>query len=121
MPKNKIPPRPRNPFVKSVRDPKGIYREKTAKSTAEREDQRDPFSRNAKYKAGVEDFDMSDIEEGFQFGDPVEHKGQKGKVKVPNGPMNMVGITIDGEYALVPEDELKLLTESLARMIELSK
>jgi hypothetical protein len=137
MAKDKLPRTfARNPYVAAVRNPQGPFREKTAKSDAERADQRDRFSRNAKYKASVEDFDMTDddLEEGFQHGDEVnvevtgtDEAGKKtkttktGMVKNPKAPLGMVGITVDGKYALVPEDELTLVEEALARMIELSK
>jgi hypothetical protein len=131
MAKIKQPPRgPRNPYVAAVRDPKGLFRQKAAKSDAERADQRDPFSRNAKYKASVEDFDMDELEEGLQHGDTVEvtvkdEKGRKvkkkGMVKNPKAPLGLVGLTVDGKYALFPEDKAELVSESLARLIELSK
>lgn len=117
----------RNPYVAVVRDPKGPFREKAAKSGAEREAQRDRFSRNAKHKGKIID---EEIAEAFQHGDTVELevKGKDGKpvtktgmVKNPKAPMGLVGLTLDGEYALIPEEDLKLVIESLARMIELSK
>ncbi len=124
MAKNKQPPRgPRNHLAVAVRNPQGPFRQKAAKSDAERAEQRDRFSRHAKYKASPEDFDMEDenLDEGFQVGDEVRHKGKTGMVKNPKAPLGMVGLTIDGQYALVPEDQIELIEESLRRMRELSK
>jgi hypothetical protein len=110
----------RNPYAASLRT-NGVYRPKVAKSVADRAKHRDGWERDAKYKVGVEDIDMDDIEEGFQHGDSVTFKGKEALVKTPHAPLGMVGITLDGKYALVPEDQLELVAESLARMIELSK
>lgn len=128
MAKDKKPANPRNHLAVAVGNPTGIFRQKAAKSGAERADQRDQFSRNAKYKVQPRKIDLE--EEAFQHGDAVnvkmvDDKGKpvtkKGMVKIPKAPLGMVGLTVDGQYALVPEDKVTLIAESLARMIELSK
>lgn len=120
----------RNPFAAQLQT-NGQFRPKVAKSASDRAKQRDGWERVAKYKTTA--LAVDDLEESFQIGDevtvPVETEKdgkkttvtKKGMVKNPKAPLGMVGLTIDGQYTLVHEDKVKLIAESLARMIELSK
>jgi hypothetical protein len=95
----------------------GAFKPKRAKSTEEREDQRDQWSRNGKYKNRGEAMD-----ESYQIGDTVKLKnGKEGMIKNPNGPLNMLGISVDGKYGLIDEDDIECLAECFARLHELSK
>lgn len=128
----------RNPFVKELSSPK--YKSRVEKSTTEKEEQSNKWSRKAKHK-------VSSIEEALQHGDAVEfvsgplkkvldraaiisrkEKGEEGEEKVkkheaivkePKGPAGTVGISVDGEYHLVDEDDLNLLCEAFASIHEM--
>lgn len=56
----------------------------------------------------------------FQLGDTVEYQGDEAVVKNPNGPDDLVGISIDGVYTLAHADQLEMLEESLRKMREIS-
>ncbi len=120
----------RNPFAAQLQTNRQ-FRPKVAKSALERAKHRDGWERVAKYKTTA--LEIEAFEEGFQIGDEVsvpvevEQDGEKrtvtkkGMIKNPKAPLGMVGLTVDGQYELVQADKVKLIAESLARMIELSK
>jgi hypothetical protein len=59
--------------------------------------------------------DKLDITQGPDEGIVVKNKKGKKKevtVRVPEGPSNTIGITIDGEFHLIDEEDVKLLTEA---------
>lgn len=111
-----------------VNDRNGLFRPKVGKTAQEHADKRDPYNRGAKHKAldGYED-DYDDLDEGFQIGDRAiygetdDDEGEECLIKNPNGPLDLVGISVGGKYTLVPEDKLKLISEAITRMNELSK
>ncbi len=104
----------RNPIARMLRE-NPVYRSQVAKSTDERTKQADQWDRSAKHKSrhhSVED---------LQIGDEVRHDGEEAMVKQPAGPEGMVGITVDGEYNLVPGDAIEVMEENIALMRLLCK
>ncbi len=127
--KTRNPISKRNPIAKALRDPS--LRARRGKSTEERADQRDQWSRNAKYKKNDPIVEASKFQIGDDVKVPVDKKKKKGEkrekghdegmVKTPNGPADLVGVTVDGKYCLYHEDELTLIQESLQRLWDLSQ
>ena len=107
----------RNPYAASLRTNPQFRGKATSKTAAERVKKGDGWDREAKHK-GRRDHDDPTT---FQLGDDIEYEGKEGIVKNPNGPEDLIGITVDGEYSLVPADKLKIIEESLQRLRELSK
>lgn len=103
----------RNPIAKRLHTP--VNRSQVAESTDNALDNVDLIDQSANGLL------RHDLGEDFQIGDAVKYGDEEGMVKNPKAPQDTVGITIGGKYALVPEDDLELIEESLARMRELSK
>lgn len=91
------------------------------------------WSRDAKHKGKSldEGYDgPTTFYEFYQVGDKVDiedgplkdlllkakkkNKKVDATIREPNGPANTVGITIDGEFHLIDEDDIKLITEGFA-------
>ena len=104
----------RNPHATVLADPQ--FRSRATKTSKERAKQKDGWDREAKHKTRQDDDAPT-----LQLGDRIEYEGKEGMVKTPNGPADLVGIGIDGDYKLVPIDKLKVIEESLARLRELSR
>lgn len=140
-----MPKKPRNPVAATLNDPK--YRRRAAKGALERKDQRDPWSKNAKHKKPtIEESAPTTLAEFYQVGDKAEvisgplksvldkaeklskNKGKptqkksvtkpEGVISEPNGPADTIGITIDGEYHLCDEEDLRLITEGFGHAFE---
>ncbi len=103
----------RNPMAGALSDRK--YHQRVAKSGKERAEQKDTWDRGAKHKG------HRDGGPDLQLGDTIEYENKEGIVKTPNGPADLVGVSIDGAYRLLPAEKLKRIEESLERMRELSK
>jgi hypothetical protein len=131
MTKKKIPD-PRNPIAPVLRDPR--YGKRVTKSGKEREEQNDQWSKVAKHK-------KKNLDEFYQVGDKVkvingplkkvldraeairkrkaegdtpakEVTSDEGVVRIADGPSGTIGITIDGEYHLIDEEDVELLYEA---------
>lgn len=140
MPKKPKAPRTRDPIASDLRTPK--YRKRVAKSGEERVEQQDVWSKKAKHK-------KQSLEEFYQVGDKVdiikgplqkilhraeeiasEKKGEEdrktnkmdhGVVRDPSGPAGTIGITVDGEYHLIDEEDVKLILESAGEYEDLTE
>lgn len=141
MPKKPKKPATRNPMFHDVRSPK--YRPRVEKSTAEKEERKDPLSRKAKHKNAPldESAKPQTLAEFYQIGDHVEIKSgpvkriiaraeelrkkdedetdQKAEAEIEGivrnfGPDDTLGITIDGEYHLIDPEDVELIYESYA-------
>ena len=111
--------KPRNPYVALLHDP--IFRQRVVENN---EFTKDAWSRKAKHpKKREEEIENNDEGENptIQLGDNIEYQGKEGIVKVPQGPQDMVGIAVDGEYLLVDASDIKVIEESIARMVQLSE
>ena len=111
--------KPRNPYVALLHNP--LFKQRIVEN---QEKTKDSWSRKAKHpKKKEEDLDVSNEPSDtiFQLGDNVRFDGKDGIVKVPNGPLDMVGITTDGEYLLLDPSELEIIEENISRMRKLSE
>jgi hypothetical protein len=57
----------------------------------------------------------------YQVGDTVDVSGEEGIVKEPNAPRGLLGIAINGKYSLVEPEDVKLVTETMNRLRQLSE
>lgn len=136
--------RPQNVMKHALSSP--LFREKRTKSAEEKAEQKDPFSKKAKHKKpqNLEEFyqvgDKVEIVDGplkkvldraekirkakaeKNGVTPEDKKTPKKDVKAivrePHGPAGTIGITLDGEYHLVDEEDVKLIFEAFGQEYE---
>lgn len=94
---------PRNPMAYELLS--GKYKSRIEKSKQEKEQRKDTWNKKAKHK-------NKKLEENFVVGDEVVYNGSKGVIKIVNGPLDTMGIVVNGELKMVDKNNIKSMQES---------